>query len=141
MELKLFYGGAMMRTNIFWVVVLAVGFLSGCAQMSPIASTLNAEKLGANQHFIDPNNHDVFAKHHEDAANEMKAKLQAQKELLKEYEEHNYYYGRKGQDLQSHTLANIRYFENSIKENLKEAAIHRKMARDQEKRDLGLITE
>jgi hypothetical protein len=71
----------------------------------------------------------------------MKAKLQVQKELLQEYESHNYYYGQRGQDAQSHTLANIRQYEKSIKENMKEAAIHRKMALDEEKRDLGLINE
>ena len=130
-----------MRTNILWVAVLAIGFLSGCAQMSPIASTLSNEKLGANQHSIEPNNHDAVAKHYEDVAKEMKAKLEAQKEQLEEYQRHNYYYGRKGQDFRSHTLANIRYLENSIKENLKEAAIHQKMARGQQKRELSLITE
>ena len=128
----------MMKTNIFWVIVLAIVFLSGCAQMSPIASTLSDEKLGANQHFIEPSNHDAVAKHYEDVANEMKAKLEAQKELLEEYERHNYYYGRKGQNFRSHTWANMRYLENSIKENLKEDAIHQKMVQDQPKRELSL---
>ena len=35
----------------------------------------------------------------------------------------------------------MRYLENSIKENLKEATLHRKMARDGKKQDLGLINE
>ena len=137
----MFYGGAMMRTNIFWVIVLAIVFLSGCAQMSPIASTSSNEKLGANQRFIEPSNHEAVAKHYQDAAKELKAKLEAQKEQLEEYQRHNYYYGRKGQNFRSHTWANIRYLENSIKENMKEAAIHQKMAQDQQKRELGLINE
>lgn len=128
-----------MRTMTFLIIVLAFGFLSGCAQMSPIASNQSGETRSTDLRFIDPNNHNIVAKHYEDAANEMKAKLQAQKELLQEYERHNYYYGRRGQDVQSHTLANIRQYEKSIKENMKEAAIHRKMALDEEKRNLGLI--
>jgi hypothetical protein len=35
----------------------------------------------------------------------------------------------------------MRHLENSIKENLKEAAIHHKMAQDQQKRELSLIAE
>jgi hypothetical protein len=81
------------------------------------------------------------AKHYEDVAKEMKAKLKAQKEQLEEYEKHNDYYGRKGQNFRSHTWANIRHLENSVKENLEEAAMHRKMAQDQQRRDLGLIAK
>ena len=137
----MFNGGAKMRTNTFWIVVLALGILSGCAQMSPIASNHSNEIRSIELGSIDPNNHNAVAKHYEDAADEIKAKLQAQKKLLEEYEGHNYYYGRRGQDAQSHITANIRHFESSIKENLKEATIHRKMAQDEEKRNLSLINE
>ena len=123
------------------MAVLAIGFLSGCAQMSPIASTLSNDEIVANRLFIDPNNHDAMAKHYEDVAKEMKAKLQAKKEQLEEYERHNYYYGRKGQSFRSHTWANMRYLEKSIEENLKEAAIDHKIAQDHQKRDLSLRTE
>jgi hypothetical protein len=128
----------MMRMNTFWIVVLALGFLSGCAQMSPIVSNYSNEIRGADVSFIDPNNHNAVAKHYEDVAKEMKAKLEAQKEQLEEYERHNYYYGRKGQNFRSHTWANIRHLENSLKENLEEAAVHRKMAQDQQKQDVSL---
>jgi hypothetical protein len=139
-KLKLVNGGAMMKTNILLVGGLALILLSGCAQMSPIANTRNNED-SAELHSIDPNNHNAVAKHYEDMANEMKLKLRTKKKLLAEYEEHSYYYGRKGQNLQSHTTANIRYFENSIKENMKQAAIHRKMALDEQKRSLSLFNE
>ena len=33
----------MMRMNTFWIVVLALGFLSGCAQMSPLARNYSNE--------------------------------------------------------------------------------------------------
>ena len=41
-----------------------------------------------------------------------------------------YYYGRRGQDVQSHTATNIRQYGKYIKENIKEMAMHRKMALD-----------
>ncbi len=130
----------MMKTNILLVIGFALIFLSGCAQMSPIANAQNNEH-SAELRSMDLNNHNAVAKHYEDAANETKVKLQAQKKLLEEYEGHSYYYGRKGQDFQSHTAANIRHFEKSIKENMKEVAIHRKMALDEQKRDLSLFNE
>jgi hypothetical protein len=129
----------MMKKLTFLIIVCVIGFLSSCVQMSPIASTLNNEMVGANQPFIDPNDHYAVAKHYEDVAKEMKAKLQAKKEQLEEYERHNYYYGRKGQNYRSHIWANMRHLENSIKENLKEAAIHHKMAQGQQKREFSSL--
>ncbi|UVS62870.1 MULTISPECIES: hypothetical protein [Nitrosomonas] len=131
----------MMKKLSLLMIISILGFLTGCAQMSPIGSVQGNEFFSAKLASIDPHNHDALAKHYEDAANGMKAKLQTEKKLLEEYEEHNYYYGRKGQDLRSHTWANIRHLEKSIKENLKEAAVHRKMAQDQQKQDLSLLTE
>ena len=63
-----------------------VGFLSGCAQMNPIASNHSDEILRMGVDTIDANHHNAIAKHYEDAGNEMKAKLRAQKKLLQEYE-------------------------------------------------------
>lgn len=59
------------------------------------ANTRNNED-SAELHSTDPNNHNTVAKHYEDMANEMKLKLQAKKKPLAEYEEHSYYYRRKG---------------------------------------------
>ena len=108
--------------------------------MSPIANAQSNEH-SAEMRSIDPNNHNAVAKYYEDVAKDMKTKLEAKKEQLDEYERHNYYYGRKGQSFRSHTWANIRELENSIKENLKEAAIHQKMAQAQQKRELSLRAE
>ncbi|SFN08301.1 hypothetical protein [Nitrosomonas communis] len=80
--------------------------------MSPITSSYSNEMHRIDLGTIDPNHHNAVAKHYEDAANEMKAKLQTQKELLQEYEKHSYYYGRRGQDVQSHTAANFASMKN-----------------------------
>lgn len=130
-----------MEKLTFLLNVLILGFLSACAQMSPVGSIPDNEFYSDNLRVIDPSNHNAVAKHFEDAANEMKAKLEAQKKLLQEYEEHGYYYGPQGQDLKSHSSANIRQYEKSIKENMKQAAIHRKMALDEEKSNLGFINK
>ena len=130
----------MMKTNILLVIGLAHIFLSGCAQMSPIANDQNNE-YSAELRTIDPSNHDAMATYYEEAANEMKAKLQAQKKRLEDYDSHSYYYGRRGQDVRSHTTANIRMYVNTIKENMKEAALHRRMAQEQKKQEFGLRRE
>ena len=136
----MFDRGVKIKTNIFCVIKFGLIFLTGYAQMSPIVNAQNNEH-SAEVRSIDPNNHNAVAKYYEDVAKEMKAKLREQKERLEEYERHNYYYGRKGQNFRSHTWANIRDLENSIKENLKEAAIYWEMARNQQKREFSLITE
>ncbi len=63
--------------------------------MSPLGNVQSNEFYSAKLRTIDPNNHDAVAKHYEDVANAMKAKLEAQKELFEEYEEYSNYYGRK----------------------------------------------
>ncbi|SDY30742.1 hypothetical protein [Nitrosomonas sp. Nm33] len=124
-----------MKTKISLTTLLMVSFLSACAQMNPVSSMQSNEIGNGNLNAIDRSNHDALAQHYENTAKELQVKLQEQQKLLKEYEDHNYYYGRKGQNLNSQTSAKVRHLEKLIKENLDEAAIHRKMARDQEKRN------
>ena len=72
--------------------------------------------------------HNTQARHYENLATEAKTRLQENRAILEKYEAHPYYYGRQGQDLKSHTVANIREYEKALKENLINADLHRKMA-------------
>ncbi|MBA3756747.1 MAG: hypothetical protein H0X02_11170 [Nitrosomonas sp.] len=76
---------------------------------------------------IDDNDHAALAKYYENHAHEAEEKLHKNEELLKEYEDHPYYYGRQGQDIQSHTLANIHEYEKVIEEDLHHADDHKKV--------------
>jgi hypothetical protein len=58
----------------------------------------------------------------------LQAKVTEKKELLEHYEDKSYLYGRRAQDLQSHTSALIRNYEKSVRKNLQAAAIHRQIA-------------
>ncbi len=80
------------------------------------------------QNEINHNDHAALVKHYENIAKEAETNLQENKEVLKQYEAHPYYYGRKGQELQSHTSANIREYEKTVKESKIHADLHRKMA-------------
>ena len=72
--------------------------------------------------------HEAVAKHHEDIARDLQAKIQEQKQLLEHYESKSYMYGRRAQDLQAHADALIRKYEASALTNLKQAALHRQLA-------------
>ena len=77
--------------------------------------------------------HEAVAKYYEDAAVQMQAKVKEQKELLEQYENKSYLYGRQAQDLQAHTEALIRNYEQTVKANIQETDLHRKMASQREK--------
>ena len=73
--------------------------------------------------------HIGLAEMYEKEANEMTAKAKAQKELLEEYQHHSEYYGREGQDFQSHHEALLREYTKAAERNVGMAASHRKMAK------------
>jgi len=72
--------------------------------------------------------HESIAKYYENTVVQMQAKVMEQKELLDQYENKSYLYGRQAQDLQSHTSALIRDYKKSVKTSAKVAALHRQMA-------------
>ncbi|KIO48658.1 hypothetical protein [Nitrosospira sp. NpAV] len=72
--------------------------------------------------------HESIAKYYENSATQMQAKVTEQKELLEQYENKSYLYGRQAQDLQSHTSALIRDYEKSAEASTQVATLHRQMA-------------
>lgn len=74
---------------------------------------------------IDDNDHATLAKHYENLAKAAEVKLKENKELLEGYQAHPYHYGRQGQDIQSHISANIQEYEVIVKENLRNAELHK----------------
>jgi hypothetical protein len=114
--------------NIFAVLSM-VGLL---ASMSPLAIaaelTDTPEIRAAVQNATTPSDHEAIAKYYENAATQMQAKVKEEKELLEQYENKSYLYGRQAQDLQSHTAALIRNHEQTVAADIQEAALHRQMA-------------
>ena len=103
-----------------------VGFL---ASVSPsVMATENAVILAAAQKAVTSNDHIAVAKYLEAEAKQMQAKVQEQKELLEQYEDKAYLYGRRAQDLQSHTTAQVREYEQIVNDDIREAAAHRQIA-------------
>lgn len=78
------------------------------------------------------NDHEALVKHYGNLVEEAKVRLQENRKILEEYEDHPYYYGRQGQDVRSHASANIREYEKTLKENLANVDLHRRMAAEQQ---------
>jgi hypothetical protein len=102
------------------------------ALVNPAASaadpTDTPEIRAAIQTAVTRGDHEAVAKYYEDAATELQAKLKEKKELLEHYEDKSYLYGRQAQDLQSHTQALVRKYDQTAKANMREAALYRKLA-------------
>jgi hypothetical protein len=82
---------------------------------------------------IAANDHQALVVHYESLAKHAKVRLKENKKILADYEDRSYYYGRKGLDLQSHTSANIRYYEKTLTNSLSQVAFHKKKALAQQK--------
>jgi len=82
------------------------------------------------RHFEDElmKKHETVAKYYEDEARKSQEKVKELKTMLAHYEEKSYLYGKKAQDLQAHTEALIRKYEQAAKADAKEAASHRQIA-------------
>lgn len=110
-------------------VVTTLSLLSLFSLLSPVVSAVeDIDITAAAQNATTRSDHEAVAAFYEDSAREMRAKAQEQKQLLEEYESKSYLYGRRSQDLQSHTHALVRKYEKEAKTNIKEAALHRQMA-------------
>lgn len=113
-------------------IFAALSIVGLLASLTPSASAAQSngspEILAAAQNATTRSDHEAVAKSYEDAATQMQAKAEEQKELLEHYEDKSYLYGRQAQDLQSHTAALVRHYEKAVRANIQEAAIHRQMA-------------
>ena len=104
------------------IPLFAFTVLAACAQMS--SSVVAPTGIASNDH-------EALVRHYENLASHAKTRLQENKKILEAYEARSYYYGRQGLDLQSHTSANIRAHQKTLKESLRYADLHRKMALEQ----------
>lgn len=125
-----------MSTRTFFAA-LSISILAACAQMGPHEAVQNPTIRKATQNARTRSDHDALSKYFEGAAKEMQTKAAEQKKLLEHYEEKGYLYGRQAQDLKSHTAALVRKYEETAKENIKEATLHRQMASEMTKQELA----
>lgn len=70
----------------------------------------------------------------------MTTKATEKKKTLQHYEDKSQYYGRGGQDFQSHATANLRYYKQAAQEAQKQAHFHRKIAAELLQREYAKST-
>ena len=122
-----------MKTRTLFAA-LSLGVLASCAQMTPLEAMQNTNVRKAVQNARTRSDHDALTKYFEGAAKEMQAKAEEQRKLLEHYEEKGYLHGRQAEDRKSHAWALARKYEETAKANIKEAAAHRQMALEAERR-------
>ena len=115
-----------MKTKNIFAALSMIGFLTSISPFA--AATENPDIRTAAQNAVTRSDHEAVAKSYEDEARQMQAKVKEQQELLERYENKSYLYGRQAQDLQSHTTALIRNYEQVVNRDMKEAAVHRQIA-------------
>ncbi|MEO8767170.1 MAG: hypothetical protein ABI363_02305, partial [Nitrosospira sp.] len=87
--------------NIFAVLSMA-GLLVSMSPVAIAAEPIDTPEIrAAIQNATTRSDHEAVAKYYENAATQMQAKVKEEKELLEEYENKSYLYGRQAQDLQS----------------------------------------
>ena len=120
-----------MKTNLIRIFA-ALSVTGSLALLSPAVTAGQPidtpEIRAAAENAITPRDHEAVAKHYENAAAQALAKVKEQKELLEQYQNKSYLYGRQAQDLQSHTEALIRDYEHTVTATMQEATLHRQMA-------------
>ncbi len=119
-----------MKTKLgkFFAALLMGGLLASLNPVATAAQPVDTSEIrAAAQNGVIPSNHEAIARYYEDAATQLQAKVNEQKELLEQYEKQQLY-GWQSHKSKSQTRALIRKYEQAARSNMKEAAAHRQMA-------------
>jgi len=114
-----------MQSKLFFVVLFIFTFLTfGAAMAADSANVSNAEAKAKTSF-----DHIKLAEYYENEANALKAKAEEQRKLLEEYQNHSEYYGREGQDFESHHEALLREYTKAAERHSEMAISHRNMSK------------
>jgi hypothetical protein len=112
-----------MKTKLLITLILALGSLAACSEMSPHPMDMSQSVQNAESKA----DHEALAQHYEAAAKEMQLKVDEHKKLLGQYEANSYLYGRQAEDIKAHCQRLIDVYEKAVDENLSMAKLHRQM--------------
>lgn len=125
----------------FFAALSMVGLLVSLSPSATAGQPVDTPEIrAAAEKAVTRSDHEAVAKSYEDAAQKMQAKVKEQTELLEHYENKSYLYGRQAQDLQSHTYAQVRNYEQAVEVNIREASLHRQMASKLEENHAASVT-
>lgn len=125
----------------FFAALSMVGLLASLSSSATASQPVDTPEIrAAAEKAVTRSDHEAVAKSYEDAAQKMQAKVKEQTELLEHYENKSYLYSRQAQDLQSHTYAQVRNYEQAVEVNIREASLHRQMASKLEENHAASVT-
>ncbi|MCX7095240.1 MAG: hypothetical protein NTY50_17565 [Methylobacter sp.] len=111
-----------MSIKLLMSLMLVIALLSACSEMNPQSMNMDL----AAQNAVSNADHQLLAKHYDDAARDIQTKADAYKKLLAQYESKSYLYGRQAEDLKAHSQKLIDAYEKAAEANLKMAEMHRR---------------
>lgn len=112
-----------MKTIISLALAAILGLLGSCT-IDPHSMDMTQAVQSARTR----SDHESLAKHYEDAAKDMQAKVDEHKKLLAQYEARKSLYGKQAQSLISHCQGLVRIYEQAAAENMNMAQSHRQVA-------------
>ena len=111
-------------TKALLTLSLSLGLLAGCAQPNPHPMDMTVAVQSAKSKAY----HEALAAHYEQAAKDAEAKVEEHKQLLDQYQEHSYLYGRQAPMVEEHCESLIHEYQQIAKSNLQMAKLHRQIA-------------
>lgn len=113
-----------MHAKTFFAALIIFSFLASTVTMATESANINDAEAKAKT----PVDHIKLAEYYENEAKSLRAKVEEEKVILDEYDNHSYYYGPEGQLYESHHEAMMLEYEKAAKRSMEIAASHRKMA-------------
>ncbi|SFF07862.1 hypothetical protein [Nitrosomonas sp. Nm166] len=113
-----------MQAKIFLTIMVILSFVASSLSIAAGSASISDVEAKAKTKF----DHIGLAEYYEKEAKALNEKVEEQRKLLEEYKNHSEYYGREGQDFQSHHEALLRKYTKAVERNMEMAASHRKIA-------------
>lgn len=113
-----------MKTKLFIFLLSMLGALVACSEMKPHPMDMTQAVQSASTKA----DHEALAKHYDEAAEDMQAKVDEHKKLLADYQAESYKWGRQGPIFEQHCQTLIKAYENAVTENRAMAEAHRAVA-------------
>jgi hypothetical protein len=113
-----------MKTKLLIPLFLTLGLFAACAEMKPHPMDMTQ----AVQNAKTKADHEALAKHYDEAADDMQAKVDEHKKLLAHYEKEPYLYPKQTPSMTAHCQMLINAYQSAVEENRAMADGHRSMA-------------
>lgn len=104
------------------IVMIIVILTVGCAQLNPTIKKVSFENMSSYSYHMNS------IIRYENVVKKLNNKIEENKKLLEDYEKNSFYYGRNGLDFRSHKEANLRYYEEKLRNAKEKIEFHRRMA-------------